>query len=258
MAKIHPTAIVESGAELDSSVVVGAYSIVGAQVKLAAGVVVGSHVVINGQTTIGARTEIKPFSSIGAQPQDLKYRGEPAELVIGADNSIREYVNMSIGTQGGGGVTRVGDRNLFMVHVHVAHDCNVANDCIFANGVSLAGHVDVGDKAVLGGHSAVHQFCRVGNLAMIAGGAMVTQDVPPFVTVHGDRAGPKGLNLIGLKRSGATSAEMEIIRDCYRLLYSESLTVDTAVEKMQKELGPSPLKDAFIEFVRTSERGVCR
>jgi UDP-N-acetylglucosamine acyltransferase len=258
MAKIHPTAIVESGAELDSSVVVGPYSVVGAQVKLAAGVVVGSHVVIGGRTTVGPRTEIKPFSSIGAQPQDLKYKGEPAELIIGADNSIREYVNMSIGTEGGGGVTKVGDRNLFMVHVHVAHDCQILSDCVFANGVSLAGHVLVGSRVTLGGHCAVHQFCRVGDLAMIAGGAMVTQDVPPYVTVHGDRAVPKGLNLIGLKRNGATSTDMEIIRDCYRLLYSENLTVDSAIEKMQSELGASALKDSFIQFVRTSERGVCR
>ena len=161
-----------------------------------------SHVVVQGKTTLGAKNKIWSFASLGTEPQDLKYHGEDAELICGDECMIREYVNLSIGTEGGGGITQVGSRNLFMVNTHIAHDCIIGSDCIIANGVSLAGHVEVHDQAVLGGHVAVHQFCRIGSLAMIAGGAGVAQDVPPFFLVHGNHAKPVGLNLVGLRRAG--------------------------------------------------------
>jgi len=237
--QIHPTAIVHKGAEFGVGVRIGPYAVIGPKVKLGDGVDVGPHCVIDRRTNIGPRTSVSAFASIGSLPQDLKYRGEDTELVIGSDNMFREYANISIGTEGGGGITRIGDKNLFMVYTHVAHDSRIGNQCIFANSVAIAGHVHIDDFAVLGGLSAVHQFCRIGTMAMIAGGAMVVQDVPPFCMVHGDRATPNGLNVVGLRRAGVTGEQLTAIKSMYRLLYSENLTVEDAIARMKEDLPTS-------------------
>jgi len=255
---IHPSAVISPGAEIAKNVGIGAFAVIGPKVKLSEGVRVGAHAVVDGRTTIGPRTRISPFASIGSIPQDLKYHGEDAELIIGAENQFREYCNVSIGTEGGGGKTVIGSRNLFMVYTHIAHDCVIGDDCIAANGVAMAGHVHVGDRAVLGGLSAIHQFCRIGTMAMIAGGAMVSQDVPPFTMVHGNRAVPNGLNAIGIKRAGLGTEGLAGIKNMYRLLYSENLTVEDAVTLILAEVPAAPWRDVFVEFLRKSERGVCR
>ncbi len=255
---IHPTALVAKGAELGKGVTIGAYSIIGPKVKLQDNVHVGSHVLVENRTTVGARTVIYPFSSIGVVPQDLKYQGEDSELIVGEENSIRNYVNMSIGSATGASRTVVGRRNLFMVNAHVAHDCVVQDNCVIANGVSLAGHVEVGSLVIIGGHVAVHQFCRIGPRAMVGGGSMVVQDVPPFCMVQGDRAVPVGLNAIGLKRAGFSAEAIKDMKTMYRLLYSEGLTVDDCIMRINSEVPESDQRRLFVDFLRSSERGVCR
>ena len=258
MTNIHPTALVAKGAELGRDVTIGPYAVVGPKVVLGDDVVVGAHAVLDLKTTVGARTRISPFASIGSGPQDLKFKGEETTLEIGEDNQFREYSNVSVGTAVGGGKTVIGSRNLFMVSTHIAHDCIVGNDCIVANGVAVAGHVIMGDRAVLGGLSAIHQFCRIGSLAMIAGGAMVTQDVPPFTMVHGDRAVPNGLNVLGIKRAGLGTDGLNAIKTMYRLLFHENLTVEDAIQRILNEVPASPQRQEFVEFLKSSERGVCR
>lgn len=255
---IHPTAIVDPKAKLGVGVKIGPYCVVGPKVILGDQVCLESHVSVMGRTHIGARTVIYPFASIGVYPQDLKYNGEDGVLEIGEENSIRHYANLSIGTEGGGGKTTIGRHNLFMVSTHVAHDCQVADNIVFANNASLAGHVHVGSHAVLGGFSAVHQFCRIGPRAMIAGGSIVVQDVPPYTTVQGDRAKPFGLNLVGLKRAGYSTEQVKEFKNMYRLLYNEGLTVEDCMMRIQKEVAQSPEREEFISFLQQSERGVCR
>ena len=256
--RIHPTAVVEAGAQLGRGVVVGPYSVVGAQVELHDGVRIGSHTTIEGRTRVGARTVVHNFCSLGVAPQDLKYGGEATELVIGEENSLRQYCNLSVGTEGGGGRTVVGRRNLLMVNTHVAHDCQVGDNCVFANGVSLGGHVWVDSAAVIGGHAAVHQFCRIGGLTMIAGGAMVVQDVPPFCMVQGDRASISGLNVVGLRRTGIRGADLQAVKTMYKLLYKENLTIEQCLARIESEIPDSPYRQAYINFLQKSERGVCR
>jgi UDP-N-acetylglucosamine acyltransferase len=261
---IHPTALVEKGAELGVGVQIGPYAVVGAQVRLDDEVEIGAHCVVSGRTQIGTRTKVWPFASLGSTPQDLKFRGEDAELIIGSENLIREYVNMSIGTEGGGGLTRVGNGNLFMVHTHVAHDCVIADNCIFANGVSLGGHIEVDSSAVFGGHAAVHQFVRIGKMAMLAGGAIVVQDVPPYCTVHGNHAAPHGLNLVGIRRSGMNSEELSAIKTCYKLLYHSNLTLAEAIAHIQQNVAALPCREVFLNFLSAciadgkKQRGICR
>lgn len=255
---IHPAAIVDPHAELGRNVVIGPFAVIGPNVRLGDDVQVGPSAVIDGRTTIGARTRISAFASIGSKPQDLKYRGEETALEIGEENQFREYSNISIGTAGGGGVTKIGNRNLFMVYSHIAHDCRIGNDCIFVNSVAIAGHVQVGDHSVFGGLSAAHQFCRIGDLAMIAGGAMVTQDVPPYCMVQGDRAAPNGLNVVGLRRAGITGEEFTAVKTMYRMLYNENLALSDTVARIETEVPESKYRNVFVEFLRKSERGVCR
>ncbi|MEY4632060.1 MAG: hypothetical protein RIQ81_2180 [Pseudomonadota bacterium] len=256
--KIHPTAIVDSHAELGAGVVIGPYAIVGPSVKLGDGVVVDAHAVVEGRTSVGARTRIHAFASVGSQPQDLKFSGEETELHIGSDNMIREYANISLGTAGGGGKTIIGDGNLFMVYSHVAHDCIIGNECIFANSVAVAGHCVIGDKAVFGGLSGIHQFCHIGDMVMVAAGAIVAQDVPPFVMVHGDRARPTGLNVVGLRRSGMTTAQVGEVKNCYRLLYSEDLPLEEAKARIASETTDAAIKAKFLDFLADAKRGICR
>ena len=255
---IHPTALVDPKAQLGQGVVVGPYCIVGPHVSLGDQVRLESHVVVSGRTFVGARTVVYPFATLGVYPQDLKYGGEEGVLEIGEENSFRQYVNLSIGTGGGGGKTVIGRRNLFMVYTHVAHDCQVGDNIVFANSVSLAGHVRVESHVVLGGFAGVHQFCRIGTRAMIAGGSIVVQDVPPFTTVQGDRAKPFGLNLVGLKRAGYSTDQVKDFKNMYRLLYNEGLTVDDCISRIEQEVPAGEEREAFVTFLKQSERGVCR
>lgn len=256
--RIHPTAIVEKGAQLGKGVEIGPYCVVSAKAVLHDWVRLASHVTVEGRTTIGERTAVYQFATLGVKPQDLKFHNEDTELVIGPENSIRQYVNISIGTEGGGGRTVIGRRNLLMVYVHVAHDCVVGDNCVFANAVSLAGHVMVRDHAFLGGHSAVHQFVKIGELAMLGGGSMVVQDVPPFVMVQGDRAVPSGLNVVGLRRAGFSHDEVKDIKTMYKLLYNEQLTLEDCIARIERDVADSRWRRLFVDFLKSSQRGVCR
>ncbi len=256
--KIHPTAIVEPGAELGLGVEIGPYSIVGSNVVLGDDVYLSSHVVISNHTTIGARSKVWPFATLGALPQDLKYKGEKTVLICGEDNMFREYCNVSIGTEGGGAKTVIGSKNLFMNFTHVAHDCIIGNSCIFANGVALAGHIEIADRALIGGLAAVHQFVRIGSYAMIAAGSMVAQDVPPFVMVAGDRARPTGINKIGIQRGGYDALALANIKKAYKILYLSSSPLDEAKQTLSS-LAPTATEiQLLVDFLNRSERGICR
>jgi UDP-N-acetylglucosamine acyltransferase len=259
MADIHPTAIVEPGARLGKDITIGPYSCIGADVELGDGVSIMAHVVVGGRTTIGPRTRIFPFASIGLVPQDLKYHGEPSALRIGADNTIREHVTMNPGTEGGGMLTSVGDRCLFMVGAHVAHDCAVGNGVIMANNATLAGHVEIGDHAVLGGLSAVHQFVRIGQHAMIGGMSGVEQDVIPYGSVLGNRAHLAGLNLIGLKRRGFTRDDIHTLRNAYRLLFAQEGTLQERLDDVAEMYAKVAVVMEIVAFMRAaSNRGLCQ
>ena len=256
---IHPTAIIAPGAQLDSSVSIGPYAVIGAQVRIGAGTSIGPHAVIEGRTEIGCDNQIFQFASIGAIPQDLKYHGEESTLKIGDRNRIREFVTIHLGTEDGGGVTTVGDDNLFMAYSHVAHDCVVGNHVIMANGATLAGHVEIDDYAILGGLSAVHQFTRVGCHVMASGGSMIAQDVTPFSLVQGDRAKTVGLNLTGLKRRGFTDEAIANIKQMYKLVFRSNLKLEEAVSRITAEFDNSAAEvKTYLDFLRRSERGLAR
>ncbi|MGZ6133664.1 MAG: acyl-ACP--UDP-N-acetylglucosamine O-acyltransferase [Myxococcaceae bacterium] len=255
---VHPTAIVAPGARLHPSVEVGPYAVIGPSVELGAGTTVGPHAVIEGRTRIGERNRVFQFASVGAQPQDLKYAGEDSALEIGNENLIREFTTLHKGTTGGGGVTRIGDRNLFMAYSHVAHDCRVGNGCVFANGATLGGHVEVGDHAILGGLAAVHQFTRIGPHAFLAGGTMVVMDIPPFCMAQGDRAELVGVNSIGLARHGFTEEQITRVKEAYRILFRSKLPLEEAVERIRTEIGNQTEIQAMVGFVTTSQRGLTR
>jgi UDP-N-acetylglucosamine acyltransferase len=256
--KIHPTAIIEKGAQLGVGVEIGPYTVVGPKVILEDGVQLLSHVSISGRTRIGARTKVWPFASLGSAPQDLKYRGEDTSLVCGTDNMFRENVTISLGTEGGGGITSIGSHNLFMAYTHIAHDCRIENRCIFANGATLAGHIEVDDGAVVGGLSALHQFIKIGSLAMLAGGSMVAQDVPPYVMVSGNRAKPIGLNKVGIDRAKFSDAMVSNIKKMYKSLYLSSLSLDEAKAEIAKLSADGHEIQTFMGFLDRSIRGVCR
>ena len=255
---IHPTAVVDRHAELDSSVEVGPYAVIGPQVEIGAGTTVGPHAVIEGRTRLGERNKVFQFASVGAPPQDLKYAGEDSALEIGNENLIREFTTLHKGTTGGGGVTRIGNRNLFMAYAHVAHDCQVGSGCVLANAATLGGHVMLGDHVILGGLAAVHQFTRIGKHAFVAGGAMVVMDVPPFCTAQGDRAELAGINSIGLARHGFSEEQIGRVKDAYRILFRSKLPLEEAVERLRTELGEQPEIQELLTFVTTSERGLTR
>ena len=233
---IHPSAIIEPGAEIGPGVSIGPFCVIGPQVRLAAGVELKSHVVIAGDTSVGEGTVIFPFASIGQDPQDLKFKGEHTRLEIGARNRIREYVTMNPGTEGGGGVTRIGDDGLFMANCHVAHDCQIGNRVVLVNSVAVAGHCVLGDDVIVGGLSGIHQFVRIGRGAMIGALSMVTADVIPYGLVQGPRAHLDGLNLVGLKRRGANRAEIAELREVLARLHDGSFR-DTARELASMDRG---------------------
>ncbi len=256
---IHPTAIIAPGADLDSTVTVGPYAVIGEHVKIGAGTTIGPHTVIEGRTEIGCDNQIFQFSSIGAVPQDLKFRGEESTLKIGDRNKIREFTTIHLGTADGANETVVGNDCLFMAYSHVAHDCIVGNHVILANAATLAGHVEVGDFAILGGLSAVHQFTRIGCHVMASGGSMIAQDVAPYSIVQGDRATTVGVNLTGLKRRGFSKEALANIKNMYKLVFRSGLKLDEAIIEIEKNCDPQADEvRGYVEFLRKSERGLAR
>ena len=256
--RIHPTAVIARGAELDSTVEVGPFAVIGARVKISARTRVGPHAVIEGDTTIGEGNHIFQFAALGAIPQDLTYAGEPTRLVIGNGNSFREFCTVHIGTAQGGGITRVGDKCLLMANSHVAHDVQLGHSCILANSAALAGHVQVEDHVIFGGLSAVHQFTRVGRLAFVSGGSMVTQDVPPYVIVQGDRAEVAGINTVGLTRAGFDEHALMRVKNAYKILYRMKLGLREAVARVRAECGGHSEIDHLVAFLEGTERGIAR
>jgi len=255
---IHPTAIIDPAARLDDGVEVGAYSIIGPHVEIGAGTRVGPHVVIEGHTRIGRDNEIFQFCSIGAQPQDKKYDREDTRLEIGDRNTIREFCSFNVGTSQDAGVTRIGNDNWIMAYVHVAHDCQVGSNTIFANNATLAGHVHVGDWAILGGFTGVHQFVRVGAHSFCGVGTVLLQDLPPYVTVSGNPASPRGINSEGLKRRGFSADDIRAIKRAYKQLYREGLSLEDARTAISEAASTQAAVKPFSDFISVSSRGLVR
>ncbi len=258
MSSVHVTSVVDKAATIAEGVEIGPYCVIGPEVKLSEGVRLVSHVVVAGRTSIGPNTHIYPFASIGHPPQDLKFRGEPSELVLGANNIIREQVTMNPGTAGGGMLTSIGNNCLFMMSSHVAHDCRVGNHVVLANNATLGGHVEVDDYAVLGGLSAVHQFVRIGKHAMVGGMSGVEQDVIPYGSVLGNRARLSGLNIVGLRRRGFSRAEIDALRKAYRLLFAEEGTMAERIQDVAEMYKENAAVMDIIGFMRSdSTRAIC-
>lgn len=260
MARIHPTALVDPAAELDESVEVGAYTLIGPHVKIGAGTVVGPHVVIEGHTTIGRDNRFFQFSSIGAANQDKKYAGEPTTLVIGDRNTVREFCTFNVGTVQDRGETRVGDDNWVMAYVHLAHDVVLGDHCVLANGVTLAGHVRVDDWATIGGLTGVLQRMRIGAHAMVGFQAHVAQDVPPFMMVDGHPLAARGLNLVGLRRRDFTSERIAVVKQIHKLLYRNGLTLEqaiTAIGELRGQGGDAEVQQ-MLDFLASAQRGIVR
>ena len=254
---IHPTAIVDNDAEIGAEVSIGPYSVIGPDVRIGDKTTIGPHVVITGPTRIGRGNRIFQFASVGAEPQDKKYAGEATTLEIGDENTVREFATINRGTEGGGGVTRIGDRNLFMASIHVAHDCIVGSDTIFANGSSLAGHVEVGDYAILAGFSCVHQFCRVGEHAFIGLNSVVNRDVAPFMMVVGNYATARGINKEGLRRRGFSDEAIADLHRAFKILVKRgdrSADSEALLELAQR----CPEVTRLMAFTQSSERGIVR
>jgi UDP-N-acetylglucosamine acyltransferase len=258
MTKIHETAVVDRRAELDFGVEIGPYSIVGAHVKIGKGTRVKGHAVIEGKTTLGEGNLIFQFASVGSVPQDLKYKGEPSELIIGHHNTIREFASINPGTLGGGMVTRIGDYNLLMMYCHIAHDCILGNHNVIANAATLGGHVVIEDYVIVGGLVGVHQFTKVGRGAILGAGSMVSKDVPPYCNATGDRARLHGLNLEGLKRRGFDRERIERLRKAYRIMFKSRLKTKDAIMRIRRELAGSVEVEQLVAFVESSQRGICR
>jgi len=255
---VHPTAIVHPGANVASDVEVGPYSIIEEDVCVDSGTVIGPHVVIKRYASIGKNCRIYQFASIGEIPQDLKFQGEASRLIIGDNNQIREYVTLNRGTEGGGGVTRIGNNNLLMAYAHVAHDCTIGNHTILANAATLGGHIVIEDYASIGGLVAIHQFVRVGRHAFVGGKSAVTLDIPPYMLASGDRAKLHGLNLTGLKRRGFTESSVHALKNAYRILFRSNLKLEEALEQVRAQWGEVPEAAYLSDFIAASERGVTR
>ncbi|BBO20840.1 MAG: acyl-[acyl-carrier-protein]--UDP-N-acetylglucosamine O-acyltransferase [Rhodocyclaceae bacterium] len=255
---IHPTAIVHPNARLGSNVAVGAYSIIGEHVEIGDETWIGPHVVVGGHTRIGRENRIFQFASIGEAPQDKKYAGEPTRLEIGDRNTIREFCTFNRGTAQDAGVTRLGSDNWIMAYVHLAHDCQIGSNTIFANNAQLAGHVHVGDYAILGGFTVVHQFVRIGAHSLTAMGTILLQDLPPYVTAAGNTAKPFGINAEGLKRRGYDAEAIAALKRAYKLIYRSAATLEEARAKISEESGAQPALALLVEFLNTSGRGIIR
>lgn len=255
---IHPTAIIDPGAELADDVCVGPYAVIGAGVSIGAGTTIGPHTVIKGPTRIGRDNHIFQFASVGEDPQDKKYRGEVTELVIGDRNNIREFATIHRGTAQDKGITRIGDDNLLMAYTHVAHDCVVGNHVIMANSASLAGHVHVDDFAILGGFSLVHQFCRIGQYSFAAMGSVINRDVLPYVMIGGSPTKPHGINSVGLERQGFSPEAIRQIRKAYKTVYKSGLKLDEAFQTLVKMAAEAPEIQRMVEFLQQPGRSIIR
>jgi UDP-N-acetylglucosamine acyltransferase len=255
---IHPTAIVSCDAHIGEGVEIGPYSIVDADVNIGKNTVIGPHVVIKSHTDIGEECRIFQFCSIGEAPQDLKYKGEVTRVIIGNHNTIREFVTIHQATVADIGVTMIGDHNLLMAYSHIAHNCKLGNRIIISNAVNLAGHVHVEDFAIIGGMSGVHQFTRIGAHCIVGGASAVAKDIPPFVMASGNFATLYGLNMIGLKRRNFKEETIRALKEAYRIVFRSSLLLSAAIEKVKQEVPDLPEVRQFIEFISTSQRGICR
>lgn len=258
MTFIHPNAIVSPTAKIGEDCYIGAFSTIGDEVELGNNVRLESHVVVDGKTFIDDETKVFPFVSIGLAPQDLKYGGEITETRIGKRNHIREFVTIHRGTANGGGLTKIGDDNLLMAQVHVAHDCLVGNEVIMGNAATLAGHVEIADKANVGAYSGVHQFCRVGREAFIGGYSVVVKDALPFAISQGNHAKCYGLNRVGAKRRGYSKEVIEKLNHAFHLLLNSKLNTSQAVERIKEEVSGSLDVDYLVEFIESSSRGVLK
>jgi len=255
--KIHPTAIIHPQAEISADCEIGPYCVVGADVQLGAGCWLQSHVVIEGPSRIGAGNKFYSFGSIGQRTQDLKYAGEPTYLEVGENNVFREFVTVNRGTSPGA-KTVIGSRGNFLAYCHIAHDCIVGDDVIFSNNGTLAGHVEVGNHVVLGGLTAVHQFCRLGEYAMTGGCSKIVQDVPPYMIADGNPAAVRGINKVGLERHGFDAQQVRAVRECYRIIYRKNLNVAQAVEEIRSSVEDVPAVETFVTFVTNSPRGIIK
>ncbi len=257
---IHPTALIEAGAKIASDVTIGPYSVIGSNVEIDHGTWVGPHVVINGHTKIGRDNKIYQFSSVGEANQDKKYNGEPTQTVIGNNNIIRECSTIHRGTVQDQGITQLGDDNLIMAYVHIAHDCNIKNHCILANNATLAGHVHLGDFVILGGFTGIHQFCHIGAHAFTAMSASIAKDVPPFVMADGQPAAPRGLNSEGMKRRGFNTDDIKTIKNAYKILYRGGNTLTDAIKLLGDlvEQTNSTSVQYMLDFIEKSQRGIIR
>ena len=256
--KIHPTAIIAPDAQLEEGVEIGPYSIIRADVKIGKNTIIGPHTIIDNYTHIGEGCNIFQFCSIGAPPQDLKFGGEKTRVVIGNFNTIREFVTIHRATSADIGMTIIGENNLLMAYVHIAHNCKLGNNIIMANTATLAGHVHVEDHAIISGLTGIHQFCRIGAHCMIGGVSAVVKDIPPYTLAQGNHAKLFGLNIIGLKRRGFPEKSIKAITEAYRIIFRSSLLLDAAIKKVESEVEDLPEVHNFIKFIKESERGVCR
>lgn len=255
---IHKTAIIDAKAELDAEVEVGPYCIIGPYVKIGKGTKLSPHVVIDGWTQIGEGCHIFQFASIGAIPQDLKYKGEESWVILGSNNVIREFVTINRGTDQSGGRTVIGNHNLLMAYCHVAHDCKIDNHVILANAATLAGHIEIEDYAIVGGLVAVHQFVRLGCHSIIGGGSGVNKDIPPYTMANGQRVKLYGLNTVGLKRHNFPHEAVSNLKKAYRIIFRSSLTAKKALDQVQADIKNSPEVDHLINFIKNSKRGIAR
>lgn len=258
---IHPTAVIDPRAELHETVKIGPYVVIDGNVTIGPETVVDSHTVISGNTAIGARNRIGSFATIGAPPQDITYKGEPTELIVGDDNLIREYVSLHRGTAAGKGKTVIGNANMFMSYTHIAHDCMIENNVIMANAATLAGHVSIGNHANLGGFVGVHQFCRIGAYSYVGGMSGISLDVPPYVILTGvrNRMRITGINKIGLRRSGMSKETIARLDDAFRIIFrSPQLVLKDALEKVKDEMSDCPEVVSIVEFFQSSKRGVVK
>jgi len=258
MTKIHEKALVDARAELAADVEIGAYCVIGPKVKIGKGTRLKSHVVVEGNTTLGEGNVIFQFASVGSVPQDLKYRGEDSQLIIGDRNTIREFVSLNPGTAGGGMITRVGNHNLLMMYCHIAHDCVLGSHNIIANGATLGGHVVIEDYVIVGGLVGIHQFVRVGTSAILGAGSMVSKDIPPYCNATGDRAKLRGLNREGLRRKGFTGEQIATLKKAYRIIFQSGLRTKDALKEVKREFPESPEIERLVVFIERSQRGICR
>ena len=255
---IHSTAIINPKAEIDSNVEIGPYSIIGENVFIGSGTVIGPHVVIDPYVTIGADCNIFQYAAIGAAPQSLKFEGEETYVKIGRGTIVREFVTIHRGTEFGGGITEVGEENFLMAYTHIAHDCKTGRKVVLSNNATLAGHITIGDNAIIGGLVAIHQFVRIGDYAFVGGKSAVVKDIPPYVIASGDRAKLHGLNSVGLKRHGFSKNTLSSLKKTYRIIFRIGLTMNEAIERVRAEVEQISEVLRFIDFIKSSQRGLTR